>query len=177
MSSSNEMSSPPPPPPQMPMSAVASVTSSLHSKPVPTVSSSVSVPINGTRETRPKTTPNLFWVFNPDHFKTVSGIVQTIQMVRIMYKLLLLNLQSLLLHLKVLCALCIGLVGWYDYTCFNGAPGIFFILIFTTYLIGTFTLFVSSLISAPTAERLPRTTFVSNLAKIVKFNLIIFSGL
>lgn len=63
--------------------------------------------------------------------------------------------------LQILGAVCVGLVAWYYDSRYNYTPPLFFYLMATTFLIGTFCLLVSCLFSLSTGGIISKTIYVS----------------
>lgn len=73
---------------------------------------------------------------------------------------------------KILNAVCVGLVAYYFRRHYNGNPELFFLLMTTTFLIGTFCLLLSCLVSWSTGGIISKTIYVSIPSEITSDNFL-----
>jgi len=78
-------------------------------------------------------------VLNTGYLKTVPGLLKLAQL--------------------ILGAVCVGLVAWYYNNRYDYTPTLFFLLMATTFLIGTFCLLVSCLFSLSTGGIISKTIY------------------
>lgn len=63
--------------------------------------------------------------------------------------------------LKIIGAICVGIIAWYYNRRYYDVPDLFFLLMATTFLIGTFCLLVSCLFSLSTGGIISKTIYVT----------------
>ncbi|XP_063705674.1 CKLF-like MARVEL transmembrane domain-containing protein 8 [Culicoides brevitarsis] len=85
------------------------------------------------------TSGNPGFMYNSGYLKTFPGLLKLAQL--------------------ILGAICVGIVAWYFRTHYNGTPELFFLLMTTTFLIGTFCLLLSCLVSWSTGGIISKTIY------------------
>ncbi|XP_037028954.1 uncharacterized protein LOC119069154 [Bradysia coprophila] len=78
-------------------------------------------------------------VVNTGYLKTVPGLLKLVQL--------------------ILGAVCVGLASWYYNNRYDYTPSLFFLLMATTFLVGTFCLLVSCLFSLSTGGIISKTIY------------------
>lgn len=107
-------------------------------------------------------------VVNTGYLKTLPGLLKLAQLVTYpsfchykLYNFPTHFIVNINLFLQILGAVCVGLVAWYYSNRYDYVPSLFFLLMATTFLIGTFCLLVSCLFSLSTGGIISKTIYVS----------------
>lgn len=115
-------------------------------------------------------------ILNTGYLKTVPGLLKLFQLVqkKMQFNHFFYHIRIIVYYdLQILGAVCVGIVAWYHrrYSMY-GIPDLFFLLMTTAFVIGTFCLLVSCLFSLSTGGIISKTIYVS--AQFLAGNVLIF---